>query len=148
MPLSPPTLSVPPSPPPAVGSDNEHLDLMSTFHYVVGGLGLVCGSFPLFHVAMGLFIALGTKPIPSQHGDVPPAWIGILFAVFGAIAVLMAWTVAICTLISGRFIKQRKKRTFSLVVAGIQCVFFPFGTVLGVFTLVVLMRPSVKQMYA
>jgi hypothetical protein len=32
-------------------------------------------------------------------------------------------------------------------MAGIECVFMPFGTVLGVFTLVVLTRPSVKPLF-
>jgi len=34
-----------------------------------------------------------------------------------------------------------------MVIAGIECLFMPFGTVLGVFTLVVLVRPSVKELF-
>jgi hypothetical protein len=34
------------------------------------------------------------------------------------------------------------------VVAGIECIVMPFGTVLGVFTLVVLSRESVKTLFA
>jgi len=33
------------------------------------------------------------------------------------------------------------------VMAAIECIFMPFGTVLGVFTIVVLARPSVKEMF-
>ena len=36
---------------------------------------------------------------------------------------------------------------FHYVVAGIECIFMPFGTVLGVLTLLVLMRPSVKALF-
>jgi hypothetical protein len=32
-------------------------------------------------------------------------------------------------------------------VAALSCAFMPFGTVLGVFTIVVLVRPSVKQLF-
>jgi len=35
-----------------------------------------------------------------------------------------------------------------MIVAGITCLSVPIGTVLGVFTLLVLSRPSVKQMFA
>ena len=28
-----------------------------------------------------------------------------------------------------------------------MCAFFPFGTVLGIFSIIVLIRPSVKQMF-
>jgi hypothetical protein len=36
---------------------------------------------------------------------------------------------------------------YCLVVAGIECIFMPFGTVLGVFTIIVLMRPSVRNLF-
>jgi len=32
-------------------------------------------------------------------------------------------------------------------MAGVECMFMPFGTVLGVFTIIVLMRPSVKEIF-
>ena len=37
---------------------------------------------------------------------------------------------------------------FHYAVAAIACMFMPFGTVLGVFTIIVLMRPSVKERFA
>ena len=33
-------------------------------------------------------------------------------------------------------------------MAAVECVFMPFGTVLGVFTIIVLMREPVKQLFA
>ena len=42
---------------------------------------------------------------------------------------------------------KRRKRMFSYVMAAILCAFMPFGTVLGVFTLIVLGRESVRQLY-
>jgi hypothetical protein len=32
-------------------------------------------------------------------------------------------------------------------MAGIECIFMPVGTVLGVFTIIVLMRDSVKELF-
>jgi hypothetical protein len=34
-----------------------------------------------------------------------------------------------------------------LVIAAVECIFFPFGTVLGVLTIIVLMRPSIKSLF-
>ena len=48
---------------------------------------------------------------------------------------------------AGRFLAQRAYYTFCFVVAALECVFVPFGTVLGVFTIVVLQRPAVKEMF-
>ena len=36
---------------------------------------------------------------------------------------------------------------FCLVMGAVECVFMPFGTVLGIFTIIVLMRESVKPLF-
>ena len=50
---------------------------------------------------------------------------------------------AAVNLYSGLFLRKQTHRTFSLVVAGLDCLLIPWGTVLGVFTIVVLTRDSV-----
>lgn len=73
--------------------DESHLNLLSVFHYVVGGLCVLGIGFVILHfVMMSLFLN-------------------------------------------------------SLVVSGINCLQIPFGTVLGIFTIIVLMRPSVQSGY-
>ena len=61
-------------------------------------------------------------------------------------ALLAAACVA--NMLSGVFLRQRKCRVFSLVVAGLDCLQIPFGTALGVFDFIVLLRDSVRQSYA
>ena len=61
--------------------------------------------------------------------------------------ILVGWAVAICVIVAGRFLARRVHYTFCLVVAAIACLFMPFGTVLGVLTIIVLMRPSVKALF-
>jgi hypothetical protein len=36
---------------------------------------------------------------------------------------------------------------FSLIVAGFNCINFPFGTLLGIFTLILLLRPVMPALY-
>ena len=62
-------------------------------------------------------------------------------------AMAFTWGLAICLILSGRYMNRRKHLTFSIVIAAICCLQIPFGTILGVFTLIVLSRPSVKAMY-
>jgi tryptophan-rich sensory protein len=50
-------------------------------------------------------------------------------------------------LASGLCLRRRRARMFSLVVGGVNCLAFPFGTALGVFTLIVLVRPTVTALY-
>ena len=44
-------------------------------------------------------------------------------------------------------VREDYRQTFCVVVAAISCCFTPLGTVLGVFTLIVLFRPSVKALF-
>jgi uncharacterized membrane protein HdeD (DUF308 family) len=59
------------------------------------------------------------------------------------------WFVAsgVANLLSGIFLRARKHRMFSLVVGAFNCIYLPLGTVLGVFTIIVLMRDSVRALY-
>ena len=56
--------------------------------------------------------------------------------------------MAICILIAGRSLALRKRYSFVLVMACIECLFIPFGTILGVFTIVVLSRESVRGLFS
>lgn len=42
---------------------------------------------------------------------------------------------------------QDEEHLLLSIVTGVQCIFVPFGTVLGVFTIVVLSRLSVKALF-
>jgi hypothetical protein len=55
--------------------------------------------------------------------------------------------MAICILIAGRCLSRRKRYSFALVMACIECLFIPFGTILGVFTIIALSRQSVKALF-
>ncbi len=72
---------------------------------------------------------------------------GWLFIGIGAVAVLCSWLLAGGLVLAGHFLSQRKRRTFCLIVAGVSCLFQPLGLVLGIFTFVVLSRPSVREAF-
>jgi hypothetical protein len=131
-----------------MSSTQEQLRILSIFHYVVGGLYALFGSFGLLYVGMGLmftFAPASMSPANGQSG--PPAFFGMFFAVFGGIFVLVGWGLGFLTVLSGRYINQRKKRMFSVVMGCINCAFIPFGTVLGVFDIILLGRDDVRALY-
>ncbi len=126
--------------------DNEHLRLLSIFHYIKGGL-------------TGLFFLHSDHPRgpwPGHDYRSPGVWTWRgsascipwwLFVILGICIILLGWTFAALTLIAGRCIARRKHRTFCLVWACVQCISVPFGTVLGVFTILVLSRASVTALF-
>ncbi len=130
-------------------TDLEHLELLGIFHYIIGGMTVLFSSVFIIHVAMGLMMALDPDffETKGQRGPDFPPLLGYAMAAFAACLVMAGWTIGILTIYSGRCLRHHRRRLLSLVVGGIQCLSFPFGTVLGVFTIVVLQRPSVRRLY-
>jgi hypothetical protein len=126
--------------------DDEHLKLLSIFHYVVGGLAGLIALIPVIHLTIGLFIILAPEKF---HGNgPPPEFLGWIFVGLAAPIITFGWILAAFIFATGRFLARRKRYLFCLVMAGVECIFMPFGTVLGVFTIIVLTRESVKQTFA
>ena len=132
---------------PTTSIDLSHLKTLAICHYVWGGLAAAISCFFILYIVIGLMMARGGfPPRPSSQPPPPPA-IGYIMASMGGCAVLCGWTLATLTIVSGRCIAKQKRRVFSLVIAGINCASIPFGTTLGVFTFIVLARPSVRALY-
>ncbi|MCW1885872.1 hypothetical protein OKA04_14125 [Luteolibacter flavescens] len=134
-----------PPPHPQAIQDAEHLKLLVIFHYVVGGMTALFGSFPIIHVVMGFMMVDGRAFGPPGSG--PPPEFGWFFIVVGCCFILLAWTLAILMIYSGRCLSARRKRTFCFVIGCISCAGFPLGTALGIFTIIVLQRPSVRALF-
>ncbi len=130
--------------------DEEHLRLLSIFHYVVAGLAALFSLFPLLDCAIGGFLLYAAHhPAGLQNNqEPPPAILGWIFIVMGALFFVAGLAMAICIMIAGRSISCRKRYWFAFVVACVECIFMPFGTILGVFTLIVLTRESIKRLFA
>jgi len=123
--------------------DERNLDLLAIFHYIVGGLTALFSCFFLLHVAMGIAMLCGA----FDGQDAPPKFVAWFFILFPAVFIVAGWTLAGFVIAAGRMLKRRVSRTFCLVVAGIECILMPFGTVLGVLTIVMLTKDSVKGMF-
>jgi hypothetical protein len=129
-------------------ADADNLRLLAVFHFILAGLSVIGICFlGLHYLLMHSLIANPAVWSNQKNGAPPPAaFFGIFkwFYIFFGMALV---SCGICNLLSGLFIIKRKFRMFSLVVAGLDCMQIPFGTVLGVFTLVVLLRDSVRELY-
>lgn len=127
--------------------DTQQLNLLSIFYYVVAGLAALFACIPFIHLAIGIAILAGAFPPPEDGGEGIPTFVGGIFVGIASLLIVMGWTLAVLLLITGRFLAKRKHYTFCFVVAAVACLFMPFGTILGVFTIVVLSRPTVKEMF-
>lgn len=132
-----------------MSQDREHLQLLAIFHYVVAGLAALFSFFPLLYTTVGTVFIFAARHGTAKLGeDLPPEFLGWIFAVIGSLLFLIGIAMAICILIAGRSLALRKRYSFAFVMACIECLFIPFGTILGVFTIVVLSRESVRELFS
>ena len=132
-----------------MNQDSDHLRLLAIFHYIVAGLAALFALFPLLYAGMGAFFIWAARhPHPGQTGEPPPEVLGWIFIAGGSFFCLLGLTVAICILMAGRSLAKRKRYMFAFVIACVECIFMPFGTVLGVFTIIALSRESVKALFS
>lgn len=128
-------------------NEQNQLNMLSIFHFIFGGFGCLASLGTLIYVIFGaLFVAidLPNKGLPNDAKN----FIGYLAMSIGSIVFITILTLSILTIYSGVQLRNCKKHTFSMVIASILCLSIPFGTILGVFTLVVLSKKEVKELYA
>ena len=129
--------------------DLEHLNLLAIFHFVLSGLAFLGIGFLAFHYTL-MNVVFSNPDLWKSPKTPPPfnpaefwrvfVW---LYVVVGVVLML----VSVLNALSGLFIRQRRRRTFSMVVAGLDCLQIQFGTALGALTLIVLSRDSVREFY-
>ena len=123
--------------------DGRHLDLLADFHFVVAGIGGLCSLFPLVHVFLGIAMIQGKFP-GSQDPPEEMRFVGWPLVVIGSLVILFGLSMAGCLVYAGTCLRRRRHHTFCLVMAALACLWVPLGTILGVFTLVVLLKEGVR----
>ena len=130
--------------------DTDHLKLLSIFHFVGAGLALLGLLFVFAHFMIMRTVFTHPQFLQSTHQPappMPPAEIIGLFKWFYLAAAVWMIASAVLNLLSGLYLRTGKYWTFSIVVAALNCIHMPLGTVLGIFTIMVLLRDSVRVRY-
>jgi len=148
--------------------DEEHLGILGIFNFVVAGLclfGMLAFVPHLIMVQSGMFDRMFEKQWEKiedrgerweeRSGEEFPVafdretgeFLKKTLQVFVVGFMLLTAVAGALCLLSGFGLRARRRRGLSIVVAVLQCFAMPVGTVLGVFTLVVLGRTSVQELY-
>src|SRR6267378_2198761 len=79
--------------------DTEQLNLLAIFHYVVAGLAALFSFFPLLYTTVGAIFIFAARHGTAKPGeDLPPEFLGWIFAVLGSLLFLIGIAMAICIL--------------------------------------------------
>lgn len=137
-------------PPPAVPAaadaavpDLNDLRLLSLGHYVLAGITALFALFPVIHLVIGVGMLAGLL----DAGEPVDRLFGLVFIVIGLVMICLGLAMAAALAWCGRNLARRQRHTACVVVAGLACMLMPLGTVLGIFSILVLMRPGVKDAF-
>ena len=128
--------------------DREHVKLLAIFHFVFAGLAFVGIAFLCVHYAIMHTVFANPEMWKQQPQAMPPRAFLDAFVWFYAFMGILLLTALVLNVLSGLFLLQKRNRLFSLIIGGLNCLQIPFGTALGVFTILVLSRDSVRQLYS
>jgi hypothetical protein len=134
-------------------ADDEHLRLLTIGYYISAGITACYSLIGLFYAAMGGIVGLAISQsaanaaTETSSNQPSPQLMGWIFGVIGIGLFVVLITIAAMKFFVARCLKQRKSRTFCFVIAILSCLEIPYGTVLGIFTILVLERPSVRRLF-
>jgi hypothetical protein len=114
---------------------------------VFGGLALLGIGFLCVHYFIMHTVFSNPDMWKSQPQIMPPKAFLDAFIWFYLFMGVILLAGLVLNVLSGLFLWQKRNRVFSLVIGGLNCLQIPFGTALGVFTILVLSRDSVRQLY-
>ncbi len=123
--------------------DKAHLKTLSICWYVYAGLnvlGMLCG---------GLYAVLGVVALfaGQAENDDEAVVMGIVFSVTGVIVMVLTVLSAVLFFLTAKGLANHKRKTLIYICSALACLNVPLGTVLGIFTFIVLGRPQVKAAF-
>ncbi|MGH7143027.1 MAG: hypothetical protein ACREJ2_02700 [Planctomycetota bacterium] len=124
--------------------DADHLKILSIVWYVLAGLQALvglCGG--LYFLVFGALFGAAA----AHNGGGAGAAAGFIPICMGLMFLLLAAVFAVLNFMVARGLAQRKRYMLCLVMAFLVCLSIPIGTIIGVFTIIVLFRPTVKQAF-
>ena len=131
--------------------DEEHLRLLSIFHYIAGAITLFISL--IFLAQFFLFSFIFDEVMNNimnialvGYYEFNPDFFSLLIYLWMVLFLLFI-AFGIAQIISGKYLRAKKHRIFSFIVAIINILFFPYGTILGIMTIIVISRSSVVALY-
>jgi hypothetical protein len=130
--------------------DLEHLKLLGIFHYIWGALSLIGGLFLGAYIVVIGVVLMTSPPSSSSTEDSGATGVagGVVIGI-GVVVFLIVVVYGVLTLMAGgKYRKHQGGYWFCFILAIVTLVIGGIpGIALGIFSLMVLSRPSVKALF-
>jgi hypothetical protein len=130
-----------------VDRDQEHLRILAVCYYLLAGCTAFVSLVSLLYVGFGAIFLSGLIPA-NQPSNADPRIMGYIFTALGIAFFLFGLAMCFLYYLTGRSLNTRRRRTLCYAMSGFSCLYIPFGTAIGICTIMVLNRTSVKSLFA
>lgn len=128
--------------------DEEHLRLLSIGYLISGCLDAFFSLLGLFYIFLGFLLSnIIARTAATNAQGPPPEFLAWIFGFLGVGILLIMIASAALKILVYRRLREHRSRILCMVVAGVSCIWIPYGTILGVLTFMVLARSSVVRLF-
>jgi hypothetical protein len=124
------------------------LRLLSIGFYIQAGIAAFYTIILLGYAGFVTAMASGIAKSANDSGQNVPPWLLPLISIVSVMLLLLAALYSIGLFLAGLWLRRFRNLLFIQVVAALNCIAIPYGTVLSIFTFLVLQRPSAKQFFS
>ena len=125
-----------------MNSENHNLGVYRILFIIKGILTLAFSILPLLYIFLGTFL-IEKNGVPDEDAH----FAGIFIIGFGILVFLFLFILGILTLLTAKYIGEKRKYDFVFVMAIINCLTGILGIILGIFTIIELSKPEVKSLF-
>ena len=122
----------------------NNLDVLATLHLVYGILSFLGSLFFAIYIFMGA--VLGDNMMQNTPNP-PPFDVSWVFIIIGSVGIFFCVLKGIFNFLTYSYLRKAKNFNFTFATAIINCLTGVLGIVLGVFTLVEINKPHVKELF-
>lgn len=101
-------------------------------------------------VVPGSLLAAGLIYVVGDYSDIAVSYnsnLNVGLIAVSSLFIIGGLTLSACTVLAGRFIKSNSKYYFCFVIAVLNTLFAPFGTIIGLFAIHTLMKDAVRKAF-
>lgn len=126
----------------------RNLNTLAILQYIWAGLTFFGVAIVyVFYFVIGRVFSSEIISTASPEDEAVLGVVGGVVAIIGIVLIFFLLLSTVLKVLCGIFMQKKKNRIFCIVIASIECLNIPFGTVLGVFTIIELEKLEAKQMF-
>ena len=126
-------------------AQKNNLDTFKILYIIKGVLNFLISIIFVFYFFMGPLMKSTAQYDPSMN-DAPIDLFSVIQTI-GAVGFIICIIAGILTLMAGGYLGKRKHHTFIIVIAVLNCLSGILGILLGIFTIIELQKPHVKELF-